>query len=346
MTVKERLRIEYIDALKGFAIFCVVWGHSLQYLKKGHDFYHNPIFEFIYSYHMPLFFMVSGFFFRSSLKLQLSDFLSKKTLQLLVPCIVWAIIFSALRIVLGALKGTWPGIDYLLIELKDIINPNSWFWFLKELFVSYVICYASLRLFKNNFWACTVSILAVLIVPYFTAQRFLLPVFWFGIFLKDHYKSYVQHRTTILIATGLIFLVCLFFWDGKYTMYEAPVPLIFNFKSLQFDFTNIEISIFRLFIGLCGSLFWFAMFDKIYSQHWGYKLISKVGANTLAIYVLQKLILEDWIALRLNFPKLNMWFYNLVLTPLISIAVIAFCMFLIHWVQKNKYGALLLFGKA
>jgi surface polysaccharide O-acyltransferase-like enzyme len=36
-------RIEYVDALKGFAIFCVVWGHSLQYLKNEYDFYHNPI---------------------------------------------------------------------------------------------------------------------------------------------------------------------------------------------------------------------------------------------------------------------------------------------------------------
>ncbi len=85
-------RIEYIDALKGFAIFIVIWGHSLLNLKNGYDFFHNPVFEFIYSFHMPLFFMLSGFFFRSSLKLNMKEFFFKKSIQLLWPWIVWGLI--------------------------------------------------------------------------------------------------------------------------------------------------------------------------------------------------------------------------------------------------------------
>lgn len=85
--MNNKQRIEYIDALKGLAIFFVLWGHSLQYLKNEADFFHNPIFEFIYSFHMPLFFMISGFFFNSSLKLNFKEFIYKKTIQLLLPCI-------------------------------------------------------------------------------------------------------------------------------------------------------------------------------------------------------------------------------------------------------------------
>lgn len=48
-----------LDVLKGFAIFLVVMGHAIQYNQV--DFDTNPVFRFIYSFHMPLFMFVSGF---------------------------------------------------------------------------------------------------------------------------------------------------------------------------------------------------------------------------------------------------------------------------------------------
>lgn len=56
-------RNEKLDNLKGIAIFLVVWGHSLQYLNNGEfDFFENSLFQVIYSFHMPLFMVISGFF--------------------------------------------------------------------------------------------------------------------------------------------------------------------------------------------------------------------------------------------------------------------------------------------
>jgi fucose 4-O-acetylase-like acetyltransferase len=98
-------RIEYVDTLKCFAIFCVLWGHAMQYLKGSYDFFHNPMFEFIYSFHMPLFFIVSGLFFKSSLKLNFKDFTLKKGLQLLLPCIVWATIGVIIRFSMNLANG-------------------------------------------------------------------------------------------------------------------------------------------------------------------------------------------------------------------------------------------------
>lgn len=50
-------RLEYIDTLRGFAIFLVVLGHVLEHagLKDGF------LFHLIYSFHMPLFICISGF---------------------------------------------------------------------------------------------------------------------------------------------------------------------------------------------------------------------------------------------------------------------------------------------
>ena len=54
------------DAIKAFAIGLVVYGHSIQYLSGCT--WDNEIFRIIYTFHMPLFFMISGYFFSSSLQ--------------------------------------------------------------------------------------------------------------------------------------------------------------------------------------------------------------------------------------------------------------------------------------
>lgn len=47
---------QYLDVVKGFAIFLMLWGHSIQYCTNGEfDFFENNAFKFIYSFHMPLF---------------------------------------------------------------------------------------------------------------------------------------------------------------------------------------------------------------------------------------------------------------------------------------------------
>lgn len=66
--MNEKNRIEWIDCCKGFAIMLVVIGHLADgYLNAGlyaeHTDFMNRIYNTIYSFHMPLFFILSGFTF-------------------------------------------------------------------------------------------------------------------------------------------------------------------------------------------------------------------------------------------------------------------------------------------
>jgi len=230
-------------------------------------------------------------------------------------------------------------------ELKSIFLPNRWFWFLRELFISYFIVYVSFKLFKKDWLACLLSICFVLIAPYCGAQRVFLPVFWAGIYLKNNYQFISKYTKQILIISGIVFAMCLLFWNGNYTMYVTDFPKLLKIRTLSFNFTNIDISFFRLLIGLCGSLFWFMLFEKIYKNNKLFVCLGKIGANTLAIYLLQRLILEDWINKIVDFPNMNIWIYNLIVTPLISLAVLGICMLVIKFVQKNKYAEVILFGQ-
>ena len=76
------------DAVKLFTAFMMLWGHSVAYLHEGEGL-DNPIFIAFYSFRMPLFMTVCGFFSGSAMKLDFVDFLLKKGRQLLLPALAF-----------------------------------------------------------------------------------------------------------------------------------------------------------------------------------------------------------------------------------------------------------------
>lgn len=58
--ITEKKRIDWVDMLKGIAIICVIIGH-----RTWSDYGALPCMlkSWIYSFHMPLFFFLSGFVF-------------------------------------------------------------------------------------------------------------------------------------------------------------------------------------------------------------------------------------------------------------------------------------------
>ena len=81
--VKNR-KIEF-DILKGISILMVIIGHARPIF---------PVYEFFYSFHVPLFFVVSGYFF--TLKDNIGRVVLKNAKQLIKPYVVAAVIVSIL----------------------------------------------------------------------------------------------------------------------------------------------------------------------------------------------------------------------------------------------------------
>ena len=82
-------RIEYIDNLRGFAIFLVLLGHI--FIAKAPGGTHYPFCEMIYSFHMSLFFFISGYLVYKTNKIRekgTKQYISKKTISLLTPYIL------------------------------------------------------------------------------------------------------------------------------------------------------------------------------------------------------------------------------------------------------------------
>ena len=89
MMEQQKKRILWIDSLKVFAILLMVWGHVLprlgQYAPLSMAERFNGINGVIYSFHMPLFMILSGYVSSKLIRRQ-GDVL-RKFRQLIVPCI-------------------------------------------------------------------------------------------------------------------------------------------------------------------------------------------------------------------------------------------------------------------
>ena len=83
VTAASRKRIPFFDLLRGVGIILVVFGHVT------HDM---PVREFIYGFHLPLFFFLSGTLFRDRDLARFTPFIRKKARSLLIPYVVFGLV--------------------------------------------------------------------------------------------------------------------------------------------------------------------------------------------------------------------------------------------------------------
>ncbi len=334
----QSTRIEYLDFIKFIAIYFVVWGHVTQYgIKDAVDsgLWH-PASEFIVSFHMPLFMLLSGIFAGSSLKLSLGGLLKKKSLQLLLPAFVW----TACALVILFARGKNP---------FEIYNFQAWmgdYWFLKCLFICYLLFYVSMKLFRKDVWAAAASIL-LLPQGSFLWINVMLPFFWLGYFLKSHLMQAKIGRKVFFAATA-VFVLLLLEWNIKeYSIYTTPIKLI-DYKQLSFDLRNFYVMLFRFVLGLTGSISIIYLCKTIYEKfrhtRW-VKLLSVYGRETLGIYLAQQIVIV-FLANLYAFPQtINIYVFDFLAAQIYNILTIIISLFIIRIFDKYKVTRVLFLGK-
>ncbi len=124
-----------VDVLKGIAITLVVLGHSIIFFPI--DLHEIPwcsaLFRFV-GFHMPLFFLVSGFSHRAAGTL--AEQLIKKTRRLLIPYFVFNLLDSVPRSTLPLLVNRPKPLSECL---HGMIFQGGEYWFLYVLFLIFLI---------------------------------------------------------------------------------------------------------------------------------------------------------------------------------------------------------------
>lgn len=136
--VKKTDRIEWVDIAKGFAIILVCLGHQAPLPF--------PIRAWIFSFHIPLFFMLAGYTTCFENYASFQSYLLKKIRALLTPYFV----FGSLLLVFDALVSLYYSqSDFVLSEsLLNLLVGNDVgpIWFILPLFIVEVISYPMSRL--------------------------------------------------------------------------------------------------------------------------------------------------------------------------------------------------------
>lgn len=83
-------RIKWIDTAKALGMFLVFYGHYIEMFAKSGNTIASIQFQIIYSFHMPLFFMISGFFAKANV--EKSSFVRNIFLSRMIPVYVFAMI--------------------------------------------------------------------------------------------------------------------------------------------------------------------------------------------------------------------------------------------------------------
>ena len=97
-----------IDICRGIGILLVILGHQFQNWDLTY------LMQFIYSFHMPLLFIISGIFLKKEGKF--SDFAKNKAKRLLIPYIFCVSVMTVLEPVRELLRGG----NWLKCFLKDL----------------------------------------------------------------------------------------------------------------------------------------------------------------------------------------------------------------------------------
>lgn len=197
-------RILYWDVIKCFAIFTVVWGHCIEFLQpdtsKG---WSDPVAARIMSFHMPLFMTVSGYFARSVFKACVWETIAKKGRQLLLPSVSLYFLIGMCLIFLRH-KEFWQGLTSLLGYC--IVS----FWFLKALFIYYVLTCAGIHLWRRNAVYVVVPIILGVFLPVewldYAHSISMYPYFVIGLLLYRHETWFFSHQKAIFVITTLIYL--------------------------------------------------------------------------------------------------------------------------------------------
>ncbi|MBB1477107.1 acyltransferase family protein [Shewanella sp. SG41-3] len=267
-------RARWVDYAKGIGIILVVYGHVMRGLySAGFEFY-GRFYELsdsiVYSFHMPLFFFLSGLFFYQTLSNKgPKQLIFSKIDTLFYPYVVWSIFQGSIEAILSNYTNG-------NVTFSDVLSllwaPRAQFWFLYDLFFCFV--FFSVILNAQTKIRTIISFLFLITFYYIllnvSNDNTLLLVycifFLFGVIYNFYFnKGYMESKLLLLIVSILFFI-------SQY---------IYHF---YYSLSYLDYSIFSLLLAFV-SVFFIVLLSLFLSKT-KVKFLSYLGGASMAIYLM------------------------------------------------------------
>lgn len=282
-TVESKKRLPYIDIGKGVAMLLVILGHSGTLPQS--------LMCIIYSFHMPLFFALSGYTF--STKKDFKTFFVSKIKGLLVPYFfLCLILFFFCDVLLHTFFGVTPdtAVNHLIGIFLGFRNTKYYFsmWFILTLFVSEIILYFFIKHIDKSKYKpviLTVSALLLPLITFFGLKTGLKISVWsidivpaaMGFVLTGYlfkeYKEKIKQLTKIVFLPvfSALNILCAYFGSERFTvtndLYECRI-------------NNYILYIFGALFGICAVFVMCINLKKC-------RPIEYIGKNSIVFYAFQ-----------------------------------------------------------
>ncbi len=332
--MSDKKRSDVIDCAKGILILLVILGHFTPWPKSW-----EPVRDWIYFFHMPLFFGISGFLTNVN-KLQLEswwEFISRSFHRFLFPWIVAGVVFT----IVVLFKEKIPPADSPEAIFWMIVHPWYHLWFIPALFGMLVI---TKLLFNMHVSPIGLTIISIFLsatwmllndnniygddhLAKFGDKRFLTmwPFFCGGIFAKRLLNGQNVRR---MLGPAVVFtlILCSIFWIN--TKFSAGSE-----RDMLWLVTNLAL------ILLGASLL--QSFDPRVHLN---SLLTWMGRNTLPIYLWH--VLGILFARSVLSPKKSIFLFWVV--SIVGVVVVMVVIRSAETICSKKIGSfakVLLFGR-
>ena len=186
------MRNHKIDILKGFAAISVIAGHAVQRgIVVGYN--DHILYKLIYTFHMPLFMLLSGYVFFISTKEYNWYLIWKKVKRLIIPTFVWSYLLFFIKDF--TFTGLLPFVKFpdTLEKYTQLLikRPEFVIWFLYIVFINMVIITLGKMYFKKIFIIYLIIIYLMIFqsnVIYFGIHRLkvYMPIFIVGYYIPKY----------------------------------------------------------------------------------------------------------------------------------------------------------------
>lgn len=321
VTTGSKSRIDWIDIAKAIAILAMIEGHSVAY--GGHAR------NLIYSFHMPIFFVLTGFTIKPVSNL--SDFfraVKRDFIKIILPCVAtqainglisyWVYDEMASESLHLRLEQLWWG------SAIDVYGHSclGMIWFLVALFWTKQLYYIITLIFPNKYNGALFLLFAVagkmlsLYGKYLPQSLDVVCVsvllIYIGNVLRRNYSQFEKYQFPITASAFLIWTAC---WE----------------KGIYIELGGRWYPWFALGLleAVCGGLCVFTLAQALEAFKPAAWILKNIGRHTLLILCVSHI---DWLAL-------NIWGYKpmwqtLVLRPAIVLAG-TFAVVGILWLVKK-----------
>ena len=260
-----------IDTIKGILIILVVFGHLLEPFLT--DRVNIIVYNLIYSFHMPLFIIISGYLFKPGQKIEK---LKTSSLKLTETFIVYFFIYQFLR---------W--IEYAPLTYNDLISPPYIMWYLWALIIWRILGYLIFGNYKCDTLSLFIALCVALIAGVLplknelSIQRILSFAFFFVIGLYMQTNRIKLNRIVLLALIPVLIIGCYLLIKSEGRNVDE-LRWFFYYNRPYTTFCDVFLRLFVLLLGFSISM---VMWSLIRSNI----VLAKIGSSTLPIYLLHLL---------------------------------------------------------